>query len=91
MSLQDWASVIAISVGSTTLLGICGKIFVLNPLKAYIKEQTYPIQPNANGGKSLPDIAVTVTRIETKVDNVTAWLTKVDERLITHLSEHGGK
>lgn len=91
MTLQDWASVVAISVGTTTLLGLVGKVLVLNPLKAYIRDVTYPIQPNANGGKSLPDIAVTVARIEQKVDNVESWLTKVDERLITHLSEHGGR
>lgn len=91
MTLANWASVVAISVGTTTLLGLVGKVLVLNPLKAYIRDVTYPIQPNANGGKSLPDIAVTVARIEQKVDNVESWLTKVDERLITHLSEHGGR
>jgi len=90
MRLSDWAAVVAISAGTTTTLGVLGKWLILNPLKAYVAQLTYPIQPNANGGKSLPDVAVAVGRIETKIDNMEAWLTKVDERLIGHLSQHGG-
>jgi len=93
MTLSNWAAVVAIAVGCTTLLGVVGQWVVVRPMKAWIKDLTYPIQPNANGGKSLPDVAVTVTRIETKIDNVESWLTKVDSRLIDHLSHHndGGK
>ena len=91
MRLTDWAAVVGIAVGCTTLLGVLGQWIIVRPMKAWIKEMTYPIQPNANGGKSLPDVAVTVGRIETKIDNLESWLTKVDERLITHLSEHGGR
>lgn len=43
-----------------TILGLATLIVrtvILKPLKSYIKELTYPIQPTANGGKSLPDIA----------------------------------
>lgn len=29
---------------------------------------TYPIQPHANGGKSLPDIANAINRLELKLD-----------------------
>jgi hypothetical protein len=49
---------------------------------------TYPIQPNANGGKSLADVATTVTAIDVKVGNVEAWLSKVDDRLIHHIEQH---
>jgi hypothetical protein len=45
-----------------------GKWLVLTPLKSFIKEQTYPIQPTSNGGRSLPDIAHTVNRIEKRLD-----------------------
>ena len=90
MTLSNWAAVVGIAVGCTTLLGVVGQWVVVRPMKAWIKEMTYPIQPNANGGKSLPDVATAVTRIETKMNNVESWLTKVDERLITHLSYHQG-
>lgn len=45
-----------------------GKWLIIAPLKNFIKEQTYPIQPNSNGGKSLPDIAAAITRIEKRLD-----------------------
>lgn len=58
-------TVVSLALGIIALLG---KWLVVNPLKAYIKEQTYPIQPTANGGRSLPDIARTVDRIEKRLD-----------------------
>ena len=88
MRLTDWAAITSIAVGCTTVLGVLGQMLIIRPLKAWIKDLTYPIQPTANGGKSLPDVAVTVARIETKIDNVESWLTKVDARFIDHLSHH---
>jgi hypothetical protein len=58
-------TVVSLALG---IIAILGKWLVVNPLKAYIKEQTYPIQPTANGGRSLPDIARTVDRIEKRLD-----------------------
>ena len=53
-----------------TLTGVLFRFIVLLPLKAYIKDLTYPIQPTANGGKSLPDIAKNVERIHDRLDEV---------------------
>jgi hypothetical protein len=58
-------TVVSLALG---IIAILGKWLVVNPLKSYIKEQTYPIQPTANGGRSLPDIARTVDRIEKRLD-----------------------
>jgi hypothetical protein len=58
-------TVVSLALGIIALLG---KWLVVNPLKAYIKEQTYPIQPTANGGRSLPDVARAVDRIEKRLD-----------------------
>lgn len=57
------------------LAGIAIKWAIVKPIKAYIDQMTYPLQPFANGGKSLPDIAATVNRIESK-------LSEVDDRLV---------
>jgi len=57
------------------LAGIAIKWAIVKPIKTYIDHATYPLQPFANGGKSLPDIAATVNRIEIK-------LTEVDDRLV---------
>ena len=53
-----------------TLTGVLFRFIVLLPLKAYIKDLTYPIQPTAYGGKSLPDIAKNVERIHDRLDEV---------------------
>jgi hypothetical protein len=65
MTLLESLTVVSLSIGILTVLG---KLFIVTPLKHYIKEQTYPIQPTANGGRSLPDIARTVDRIEQRLD-----------------------
>ena len=62
------AEVIGTVASSLAVVGVLGKILVLNPLKHFIREQTYPIQPTANGGRSLPDIANAVDRIEKRLD-----------------------
>lgn len=53
------------------------KYGVLKPIKHYIDQATYPIHPEANGGRSLPDAIAGIARIEQKV-------CEIDERL-THL------
>jgi len=65
MTLIESLTVVSLSIG---IIAALGKWLVVNPLKNYIKDQTYPIQPTANGGRSLPDIARTVDRIEQRLD-----------------------
>jgi len=65
MTLIESLTVVSLSIGILTVLG---KWFIVTPIKNFIKEQTYPIQPTANGGRSLPDIARTVDRIEKRLD-----------------------
>lgn len=89
MSTQTIASWIGISVGGLTIVTTLGRWFIVAPLKRYIEQQTHPIQPDANGGKSLPDVAVAIARVETKIDNMESWLAKVDERFVEHVRDHG--
>jgi hypothetical protein len=65
MTLLESLSVVSLAIGILTVLG---KLLIVTPLKSYIKELTHPIQPSANGGRSLPDIARTVDRIEKRLD-----------------------
>ena len=65
MTLLESLSVISLSLG---IVAILGKWLIVKPLQNFIKEQTYPIQPTANGGRSLPDIARAVDRIEKRLD-----------------------
>lgn len=48
-----------------TLFGLVVKWVILKPIKTYIDHATYPIQPNSNGGKSLPDLIDTVDEVKT--------------------------
>lgn len=65
MTPLEWISSISLIIGIVIVLG---KWLVILPLKTFIKEQTYPIQPNSNGGRSLPDVAAAVARIEHRLD-----------------------
>lgn len=57
-----------------SLFGLIVNWAVVKPIKLYIDKMTYPIQPNANGGKSLPDL----------IDSVK----DVKEMLNKHLEDH---
>lgn len=68
MNIQTLSLLVGIVATSITIITFIGKWLIVAPLKHYIQEQTYPIQPTANGGRSLPDIARTVDRIEKRLD-----------------------
>ena len=61
------------------LLGMFIKWAIVKPIKTYIDMATYPISPTANGGKSLPDIANTVNRIETRMADLDYRLNSIEE------------
>jgi len=65
MSLLESLSATSLFLG---ILAILGKYLIVNPLKSYIKELTHPIQPTSNGGRSLRDVAETVVRIESRLN-----------------------
>lgn len=46
------------------------KYAVVKPIQTYIDLRTYQIQPHANGGKSLSDVALGIQRVERKVENL---------------------
>lgn len=68
------------SLAILALAGVLFRFFVLMPLKQFIKDQTYPIQPNANGGKSLPDIAETVARIDKRLEGIERRVMRLETR-----------
>jgi uncharacterized oligopeptide transporter (OPT) family protein len=55
-------------VAILTLGGILVKWGIVKPIKAYIDQMTYSIQPHANGGNSLPDVVKSLHRLEEKLD-----------------------
>ena len=51
-----------------TLGGMLVKYGIVKPIKAYIDQMTYAIQPHANGGKSLPDLIHKVDELKVMLD-----------------------
>jgi hypothetical protein len=60
-------------------LGMAIKWAIVKPIKLYIDTATYPLHPDANGGKSLADVARTVNRIETQVKDLDHRLNSIEE------------
>lgn len=88
---QYAAALTAIAV----LLGMFIKWGIVKPIKAYIDTATYPLHPDANGGKSLADVSRTVNRIESNIKDLDYRLNSIEElvtkpatrpRKATHLS-----
>lgn len=67
------------TIAILTLLGLLLRFLVLLPLKVYIKDLTYPIQPNANGGKSLPDVAQGVQDIKNRLDGIERRVMRLED------------
>jgi len=61
------------------LLGMFIKWAIVKPIKIYIDQATYPIHPEANGGRALPDIANTVNRIESRLNDLDYRLNSIEE------------
>lgn len=78
MSVEFVGQVLSAILAGVTLLGVLIRFLVLLPLKAYIKEQTYPIQPNANGGRSLPDVVLGIEAIKYRIQRLEERLDRLD-------------
>jgi hypothetical protein len=52
-----------------TLAGMLVKWGIVKPIKSYIDKMTYAIQPYANGGKSLPDLANKIDALHLVLQN----------------------
>lgn len=67
------------AIGGVVVVAV--KYAVLNPLKRYIQEMTYPIQPHANGGRSLPDIVLALESIKIRLDRLERHAEKENYRI----------
>jgi hypothetical protein len=67
------------SLAVLALVGALFRFIVLLPLKAFIKEQTYPIQPTSNGSRSLPDIALGIEAIKLRLDSIERRVIKLED------------
>jgi hypothetical protein len=66
-----------------TLAGIGIKWGILKPLKLYIREMTREIQPNANGGNSLPDAIKAIQKVDNKLNSMDKRVQKLEKAICT--------
>lgn len=67
-----------------TLFGVAIKWGILKPIKMYIDKATYQIQPNSNGGSSLPDAIAAIKKIDTKLNKIDARVQKLEEKICSN-------
>lgn len=99
MDLVSVARDIGVVAGAVVSFGaavaLIGNWLVVKPLKRYIKEVTYPISPGANGGKSLPDVAIATKEIKESIKDMReefrVELRTVHARMDDHMAAHSGQ
>ena len=62
--LMTWGQASASLIAILTLAGMLVKWGIVKPIKSYIDQMTYNIQPDSNGGSSLPDLVKNVNEIK---------------------------
>lgn len=81
----DWAQVIAISAPfAIAWIMWTAKRWVeevVANMDRKIEERTSPIQPTANGGKSLPDAITLISKVEHKIDRVHERIDTLHEKV----------
>ena len=79
MGLIELGQYAAAITAILVLAGIAIKWGIVTPIKTYIDQATYPIHPEANGGRSLADVAKSVNRIESSVKDLDYRLNSIEE------------
>lgn len=77
----------ALTAIAVVFAGVIKYVF-MKPIKKYIDSATAPIQPNANGGKSLPDAITILERLEFRQLNTNDRVQRVEDLLQEHLEMH---
>jgi predicted amidohydrolase YtcJ len=80
-NLQIIASLIAVLSAFGVVLGWATKHWLIDAIKEHVDHRTYPIQPNANGGKSLPDVIKSIEQTNKRLE-------RVENHQIEHLQWH---
>lgn len=79
MGLIELGQYAAAITAILVLAGIAIKWGIVTPIKAYIDQATYALHPDANGGRSLNDVAQAVHRIESNIKDLDYRLNSIEE------------
>lgn len=67
------------AIGSLILIIV--KYVVVKPIQKYIDQATYQIQPYANGGKSLADVAQATKLIKERLDGLEVRISVIEHQI----------
>ena len=88
--LSDHIADVVVGVVVLLVSGLFG--LIVWSAKKWMREEitraTYPIQRHANGGLSLPDVAKSAARTESKIDDLLTAVGALQGGLSTHLINH---
>ncbi len=63
-ALTNAETIVGLILGIAAVATGVGKYLIFDPLRREIKEATRQIQPDSNGGLSLPDVAKKLDKVE---------------------------
>lgn len=78
---SDANNVIGFILGVAAIVSGVGKFLIFDPLRREIKAATKQIQPDSNGGLSLPDIAKKLNVVEKRQKDVESKIDLIVELL----------
>jgi len=74
---------LALFISGFTILGLFYKFMLIPKIENTIYKRTEQIQPDANGGKSLPDIAVLLGELKSDVKHIERRILKIEKNICT--------
>lgn len=86
--VTDLLALLGVVTAITGIIALLWKVLAAPQISRQISEATKPIQPGANGGKSLPDVAANTQLIVERQTDIIQDLREMRSRLDQHLDNH---
>lgn len=81
MNISSASELVGLILGIAAVASGVGKYLIFDPLRREIKEATRQIQPESNGGLSLPDVAKKLDKVEKRQQEVDSKIDLIVELL----------
>lgn len=79
--LELYIAIVGSLVATFTLLSLIFKFLIMPNVYTHIDKRTEQIQPDANGGKSLPDIALLLGELKADLKHIDNRVKKIEKTL----------
>lgn len=86
--IGDLLTILGIITAFTGIVALLWKAVAAPQISKQIQAATQPIQPTANGGKSLPDVAANTELIKARQSELIEDIREMRQRFDNHLDNH---